>query len=154
MAALGATPVTLRVIREPSIDGRTLGVLFVDDRFFGFTLEDTIRDRDGVPVEVWKVPGETAIPAGRYRVTISHSARFGRPLPEVLAVPGFTGIRLHPGNTSAETSGCVLVGLTRGGAGIGKSREACDLVQAVISAALGRGESVFLAIDNPLGYAA
>lgn len=63
----------LRLVREPSLEGATLGCLFVDGHFAAFTLEDEIRERPGEPVGAWKVPGATAIPAGRYRVIVTPS---------------------------------------------------------------------------------
>lgn len=143
---------TLRLIREPSAASTTIGVLFVDDRFFAFTLEDELRERPGQPVLTWKVAGQTAIPAGRYRVVVSYSPRFGRPLPELLDVPGFTGIRLHPGNRHTDTEGCVLVGFRRSGVVLEDSLAACARLQAAIDGARRRGESVWLVIENPLSY--
>ena len=71
------------------------GKLFVDKLFFGETLEDKDRylEFDGD-----KVDGDTAIPRGRYRVTLSPSQRFGRVMPEIHDVPDFTGVRIHGGN--------------------------------------------------------
>ena len=72
--------------------------------FEGFAVEDCVR-APGV-----KVYGETAIPAGSYKMRISKSPRFGRLLPEILDVPGFSGIRIHKGNTAADSSGCLIIG--------------------------------------------
>lgn len=143
---------TLRLIREPSINGTTLGVLFVNDRFRMFSLEDEIREIPGTPPEVWKVPGETAIPSGRYRVVITWSPKFHQLLPELLAVPGFSGVRLHSGNTARDTEGCVLVGFQRSGIVIQDSRKAMATLQAEIDAALNVNEPVELWIENPLSY--
>lgn len=133
----------IRIIREPSLNGTTIGVVMVDDRFLCWSLEDAIRDV--------KVAGETAIPAGRYRVALTHSPKFGRVLPEVLNVPGFAGVRIHPGNSAADTEGCLLFGHQRKGAFIEQSRMACDKVQEQIAAAAARGEQCWLLIENPLG---
>jgi len=133
--------------RQPSADGCTLGQLFVDGVFECFTLEDVVRDGP-------KISNQTAIPAGRYRVEITFSPRFRRMLPEVLDVPGFTGIRIHPGNTAADTSGCILVGQRSTVDSIEDSRVAMVSLQAKIAAALARGVDVFLTVDNAPALAA
>jgi hypothetical protein len=84
----------------------TIGVLYIDNELFCNTLEDKVRD---LPNEK-KVPGATAIPAGRYRVVMSWSNRFKRVMPELLGVPYFEGIRIHGGNTAENTEGCILLG--------------------------------------------
>lgn len=142
----------IRIIREPSSTISTLGVVFVDDVFQCFSLEDPLREVAGKPVAAWKVPGETAIPAGRYRVVLSLSPRFKRVLPEVLKVPGFAGVRIHPGNTASDTEGCILLGAERDGATIRDSRRMCDLVQQRIGDAALRGEPTYLLLENPLSY--
>ena len=101
----------LKLQRDPSADGATIGKLFVDGVFECFTLEDQIREVFGKPVEQWKVPGQTAIPSGTYRVTVDFSMRFQQMMPHILNVPGFDGIRIHSGNTAADTEGCILVGM-------------------------------------------
>lgn len=93
--------------REPSTDGATIGQLFINGTFFCWTLEDVTRAQ-GV-----KIYGETAIPFGRYKVIVNMSRRFGRPLPLVLGVENFTGVRIHGGNNAKDTEGCILVGLAR-----------------------------------------
>src|SRR5262245_21836096 len=100
---------TLRLIRNPSKNHVPFGTLYVDVVMECLTLEDEIRERSGVPVSAWKVPGQTAIPAGRYSMRLTMSARFGRVLPLLLNVPGFSGIRIHTGNVIDDTDGCILV---------------------------------------------
>lgn len=92
-------------------DECTIGVLSINDQALCYTLEDRVRELPDVPVEAWKVPGSTAIPRGSYRVLLDWSERFKRILPRLLDVPGYTGVRIHAGNTAANTEGCILVGL-------------------------------------------
>lgn len=81
----------------------TVGDLYADGVWAGFTLEDRVREGP-------KVYGETAIPEGCYEVMLTHSPRFKRVLPLLIDVPGFDGIRIHPGNTHEDTQGCILIG--------------------------------------------
>ena len=82
----------------------TIGELYVDGKFECYTLEDVVRD-NGV-----KVDGQTAIPAGTYRIVLSMSNRFQKILPLLENVPNFQGVRRHSGNTAQDTEGCILVG--------------------------------------------
>jgi hypothetical protein len=91
-------------------DDFTVGKLSVDGKFICYTLEDKVREEMGVPVEQWKVMGQTAIPKGTYSVTITMSNRFKTKLPLLDSVPGFSGVRIHTGNSSKDTEGCILVG--------------------------------------------
>jgi hypothetical protein len=132
--------VKLSLKRQPTKGGCTLGDMYVDGEWICFTLEDEVRDGH-------KVPGKTAIPAGTYTVTIDLSSRFGRLMPHVLNVPGFAGIRIHPGNTAENTDGCILVGNTRGTKSIGESRAAYSVLFAMLSEAKRKGETIILTIE-------
>lgn len=88
----------------------TLGKLYNEDQFICYTLEDKVREVIGEPVSMWKVMGKTAIPKGVYPVIITMSTRFRTRLPLLLDVPGFDGVRIHTGNSSVDTEGCILVG--------------------------------------------
>jgi hypothetical protein len=92
----------------------TIGDLLIDGAPFCHTLED--KDRDLLKtmpltdIAQKKIHGKTAIPKGKYEVALTFSNRFQKVMPQLLDVPGFAGIRIHAGNTSADTEGCILVG--------------------------------------------
>ena len=119
-------------------DKYTIGHLFKDGVDSGlFTLEDKDREIFGSPVHLWKVPGETAIPRGRYRIVLRYSTRFKREMPYLENVNGFTGVMLHWGNDCLDTEGCPLVGEYWDGRSgfIGHSRDAFDTVFSWIKSA-------------------
>lgn len=96
----------------------TLGELLIEGQYECVTLEDPIRaDPDpSTPANEAKVPGETAIPAGRYRIILQkpHRAIWSpHPdglLPHLVDVPGYLGIYIHAANTAKDVRGCIGVG--------------------------------------------
>ena len=104
----------------------TIGRLYIERRiddeylagtekqYFCDTLEPTWRD---YAHGAYKVKGRSAIPEGRYAVVISFSPKFKQWLPILLGGPEFNkqwqGIRIHAGNCSEDTEGCILVGKNR-----------------------------------------
>jgi hypothetical protein len=101
-------------------DTFTIGKFYIDGIYHCYSLEDKIREGK-------KVNGQTAIPNGTYDVIVDVSTRFGKPLPHILNVPNFTGVRIHAGNTSKDTEGCILLGHTWAGKDfIGNSKIAFD----------------------------
>lgn len=135
--------------REPSEEDHTFGQLFVDGIYQCETLEDVIREVPGVPVTSWKIAGETAIPAGRYGVSIDYSPHFECEMPIIEDVPGFIGVRIHPGNTAKDTEGCILVGRMRLVDALGESRLAFDAFFDRLKTAISNGEDVVLTVINP-----
>ncbi|ABB75175.1 DUF5675 family protein [Nitrosospira multiformis] len=128
----------LRVKRLEFSDDSTIGELSVDGEFECYTLEDKVR-----PV---KIKGKTAIFAGQYEVVINFSQRFQKTLPLLLNVPSFEGVRIHPGNISANTEGCILVGDTKGVNFIGQSRVAFDRLFQKMKAAA-ETQKIFIEIE-------
>jgi hypothetical protein len=123
------------------------GTMDIDGLHECFTLEDPIRNlgEDGKG----KIPGETGIPAGRYRVKMTWSVRFSRIMPLICDVSWFDGIRIHSGNSSADVRGCIAVGQEhinddwiRGG-----KLEAPALYEK-IQTAIDAGEEVWIDIVN------
>jgi hypothetical protein len=127
----------IKVVRKIFSEESTIGELSVNGQFECFTLEDKVR--------AVKIHGKTAIPAGIYEVTITFSDRFKKPLPLLMKVPNFDGIRIHAGNTAADTEGCLLVGTTKGKDVVSNSRVAFKALNEKIAAALQK-EKVFIEI--------
>lgn len=92
----------------------TIGKMYIDGEYFCDTLEDTDRGlAQGMSLselKEMKEYGKTAIPTGEYALSVTFSNRFHKDLPQIQNVPAFSGIRIHTGNTSADTEGCILVG--------------------------------------------
>lgn len=145
----------ITVLRQPSFGGATVGKLYIDGAFTCYTLEDEVREVAGQPVHEWKIKGNTAIPVGTYRIALQNSPRFGADTMTLLNVPGFEFIRIHAGNTASDTEGCLLLGMRATDVSLvgGTSRLAVDLIKAKVRAAIERGETVTIDIQNPTEFA-
>lgn len=133
----------LEVKRLYKKDTYTIGVLIVDGEKFSDTLEDKVRDLKSEK----KVYGETAIPAGKYKVVMSMSSKFKRVMPYLENVPQFTGIMIHPGNTIKDTLGCILVGENKKKGQLVNSRKYSDELNKRINEAIERKEQVWIEVD-------
>lgn len=135
--------------REPSVGGATLSRLSRGKVFICDLLEDEIRERPGVPVAEWKEWGRSAIPAGKYRIVREDSKRFGPGTLTLADVPGFAHIRIHGGNTSEDTEGCLLPGLRNSKNTVTKSRIHLALLDMIVREAMNAGDEVWIEILNP-----
>lgn len=132
----------------------------------GIELCDTLEDKDrdltremgSAKVYLKKVYGSTAIPTGRYEVRLTYSPKYAaRPwaakykgfIPEIMDVPGFSNVRLHVGNSSADTSGCPLVGENRVVGRLVNSTQAFyDLMDYYLMPAHQAGQKIYLTIKK------
>ena len=124
----------------------TIGELLINDKHLCDTLEDRVRP------EGEKVYGKTAIPEGTYEVKLTHSPRFKKILPEILNVPNFSGIRIHTGNSSKDTEGCILVGTWDGEKEdwVGSSKIAFDELMTLLEEATNNKEKVTITVKSLL----
>jgi len=117
------------------------------EKYFCDTLEPTWRDYAN---GAYKVKSRSAIPEGRYAVVISYSPKFGAWLPILLGGPEFNrkwqGIRIHAGNCSEDTEGCILVGKNREVGKVLDSRIWVHRLKQKIVEAKDKGEAVWLTI--------
>lgn len=107
-------------------DTYTIGRLYVNGVYVCDTVEDKVRDvnKNGkfdAPKEV-KIPSQTAIPYGTFKITFVKSPKFSNYekypytrkyngiMPWVRNVPHFEGILIHPGSSAASSAGCLIVG--------------------------------------------
>lgn len=104
----------LTVIRIANRPTYCIGKLYIDGKYFCDTLEDVDRGLDDAmdeqTIKKLKVKGETAIPTGIYQVLLTYSPKYKRIMPLINNVKGYSGIRIHSGNTNKDTEGCLLVG--------------------------------------------
>jgi len=142
----------IKVNRDNLRKKSTIGKFYIDDEYFCYSLEDTVR----APGEE-KIYGETAIPAGRYKVILrttgtiheAYKKRFGEEFHHgtlwIRDIPGFEYVLIHCGNTAADTLGCILVGALYNPENpdkITSSEVAYRRIYPIISAALLHGDDV------------
>lgn len=140
----------LSLARDWKLEVRTIGRLYdvasAAEQFISYTGEDRVRK----PGEA-KVYGETAIPAGTYKVVLDYSNRFKRIMPHILDVPGFDGIRIHGAKFTVpvefSTLGCICVGLEHDSQGVYDCPAALKKVVALLRAAEKRNEDVTITVN-------
>ncbi|WP_316415835.1 DUF5675 family protein [Mesoterricola silvestris] len=147
---MSTEPLQILVQRRKPIGRNTPGDLYLNGTWECFTVEDLVRPKG---VKIW---GETAIPAGIYKVIINLSARFKKLMMRLLEVPDFTGILIHGGNTNEDTHGCILVGQKLTAAGTipgGYSTGAITALFAKVQAAIAAGREVWIEVKDVEGGA-
>jgi hypothetical protein len=97
----------LKLVRKYKCLNYTIGHLYINDKYFCDTLEDTVRT---LKSKEDKIPGKTAIPPGIYKIILNESPKFKRTLPRLIDVPFFNGILIHRGNRASDSEGCIIVG--------------------------------------------
>ena len=121
----------------------TIGKLYIDDVYFCDTIEDTVRDinKNGKFDNVEKkVHSKTAIPYGTYEIKWTYSPRFKKYTPQLINVPSFEGIRIHAGNTSADTEGCLILGENKQVGKVLNSRATINKFYPIIKEACSKGK--------------
>lgn len=123
----------------------TIGRLYVlkngKEEYICDILEDTVRNSAKIVLHKFvKIYGKTAIPYGKYKIVMSYSSRFKKTLPELLNVPLFNGIRIHPGNTADDTEGCLLPGKNKAVGKVLESRKYFEILLKKITEGLKSGE--------------
>lgn len=121
----------------------TIGKLYIDDAYFCDTLEDTVRDTNKsgkFDNGEQKIKGKTAIPYGTYEIKWTYSPRFKKYTPQLMNVPSFEGIRVHAGNTSADTEGCLILGENKQVGMVLNSRATINKFYPIIKEACSNGK--------------
>ena len=115
----------------------TIGKMYIDGQYLCDTVEDCDRglkqSMTSQQIAVKKVYGKTAIPTGRYKVTLTFSNKFKRVLPLVNDVIGFLGIRIHAGNTADDSLGCIIVGENKIKGGVVNSKVTLERLMAKLT---------------------
>ena len=136
----------------------TIGHLYIDGVYFCDTIEDTDRGlRQSLPESVNRSKkrfGATAIPTGRYQVTLGiKSPKFSKKkqydfcggyLPRLINVPAFEGVLIHIGNTAKDTEGCILVGRNTK---VGMVLDSTATFRALYARLKGAKDKIFITIE-------
>ena len=123
----------------------TKGIMFVDDIFYGYTLEPELK----TPNEQSYV--NRCISTGSYQARYEYSNKFKEHLVELKRVPNHDEIKIHAGNYRKDTRGCILVGKTSGGNCVLSSKAALAAVNVKAYWAAKKYEEIDVNISCYLG---
>mgnify|MGYP001588215606 FL=1 len=133
----------LSLIRDTFTEHSTTGKLFIENEFECYVLEDQDRKLEAGGKKVY---GRTAIPRGRYKIELDWSPKYEREMPHLLDVPQFEGIRIHTGNRSEDSEGCLIPGQERIVDYVRSSKLAFDALLQKLNMAWANNEEVWLTI--------
>ena len=151
----------LKLERKWKKEAYTIGVISVNGVRFSESVEDKDRGlwqgMNEMAIKMMKIAGETAIPTGTYEVVLSVSpkfkskswaAKYNGLVPEIKNVPGFSGVRIHPGSNANSTEGCIIPGdnKVKGGV-INSQKRYFELMDKYIVPAWERKERIQLIIE-------
>lgn len=141
----------IKIKSNKSTENSTISKMYIDGNFVCYTLEDVVRDK--------KIAGETAIPEGKYKITLRNEGgkneSYKKMYPSmhkgmlyVNDVPNYEYVLIHKGNTKKDTEGCLLVGEDIGVDSVSNSAKAYEKIYPIISKALLNKEEVTLIIER------
>lgn len=139
----------------------TIGNLYVNGDKFSDTLEDTDRGLNSTmnldDIKKIKKAGITAIPTGRYKITLNvQSPKFKHYpqysfcdgyLPRLISVPGYEGVLIHIGNYASDTDGCILVGKNTVKGAVMDSTATFKKLLALMQEADNKKELIYITIE-------
>lgn len=156
----------LKLIRKYRKSDYTIGILYINGKYFCEVLEDTDRGlKDSMSVEEikkMKIKDQTCIPYGKYQITINVvSPKFSTKdfykkscngkVPRLLNVKGFEGILIHVGdghNGNKLTSGCLLVGRNTIKGGLTEGKKYFQLLYSQMIEAKNKNEKISITITK------
>ena len=142
----------LKLIRKYRKTDYTIGILYVNNKYFCEILEDIDRGlKDSMSLEEIKkikIKDQTCIPYGKYQILMTYSPKYKKIMPLVNNVKGFEGIRIHSGNTNKDTSGCLLPGFNKIKGQVINSRETFNKLYSLIQTAINNKENVTIEITK------
>ena len=142
----------LKLIRKYRKTDYTIGILYVNNKYFCEILEDIDRGlKDSMSLEEIKkikIKDQTCIPYGKYQILMTYSPKYKKIMPLVNNVKGFEGIRIHSGNTNKDTSGCLLPGFNKMKGQVINSRETFNKLYSLIQTAINNKENVTIEITK------
>jgi hypothetical protein len=142
-------------------DTYTIGKLYVNGTYFCDTIEDKVRDlnKDGDLNDVGegKIASLTAIPYGKYEITLKvqspkYSLRTNYSwcngyLPRLINVLHFEGILIHAGNTAEDSAGCIIVGENKVKGQVINSMVTLKRLYSCLKGASDRNEKIHIKIE-------
>lgn len=134
----------IEVVRTYFNRNYTKGIMLVDNKFFGYTLEP---QRKGSSETSYS---NRCINTGKYVAVYEYSAKFKQYLIELKNVCNHTEIKIHSGNFRKDTRGCILVGLRSDVGCVLDSKIAVSMLNVMAESAKSSNEKIVVEVKEYL----